>query len=394
MKQLIETPTQRPIRMWTDNISADALEQLRNLASMPFVDPHGVVAMPDVHVGIGATVGSVIATDRAIIPAAVGVDIGCGINAVKLSLHADDLPDNLRPLRLQIEAAIPLGPGGAHKAKHMPALDNALRDRLRTIQAKHPKLNHKYVQHQLGTLGSGNHFIEVCLDEKDDVWVMLHSGSRGVGNLIGRYFIERAKRKMEDHGHTLPDKNLAYLEDGSDDFADYVEAVQWAQDYAFENRRLMMDRTLAAMRRTLTTPFNVMDEAINCHHNYVEKEEHFGRQLWVTRKGAIRAYEGELGVIPGSMGQRSYIVRGKGSLDAYCSCAHGAGREYSRTEARKRFDIEDLVAQTEGVECRKDAAVLDELPSAYKDIDEVMANQEDLVEVVHTLKQVLCVKGA
>lgn len=396
MKQLIETPNSRPIRIWTDDIDPAALAQLKNVSTLPFVHAHGVVAMPDVHVGIGATVGSVIATDHAVIPAAVGVDIGCGINAVRLSLHASDLPDNLAPIRHQIERDVPLGmgPAGSHKHKNRPAFDPDLAKRLQLIMAKHPGLEKNNAQSQIGTLGSGNHFIEICLDQNDTVWVMLHSGSRGIGNLIGRYFIEKAKKRMESFGIQLPDNDLAYLPDDSDDFKDYVEAVQWAQDYAFENRRVMMKKTIAALRRHIKKPVEITQEAINCHHNYVEQETHFGRQLWVTRKGAIRARDGDLGVIPGSMGQRSYIVRGKGNLDSYCSCAHGAGRKFSRTAARKQFSVDDLRAQTEGVECRKDSAVLDELPAAYKDIDEVMANQTDLVEVLHTLKQVVCVKGA
>ena len=396
MKQLIETPNSRPIRIWTDDIDPAALAQLKNVSTLPFVHAHGVVAMPDVHVGIGATVGSVIATDHAVIPAAVGVDLGCGINAVRLSLHASDLPDNLAPIRHQIERDVPLGmgPAGSHKHKNRPAFDADLAKRLQLIMAKHPGLEKNNAQSQIGTLGSGNHFIEICLDQNDAVWVMLHSGSRGIGNLIGRYFIEKAKKRMESFGIQLPDNDLAYLPDDSDDFKDYVEAVQWAQDYAFENRRVMMKKTIAALRRHIKKPVEITQEAINCHHNYVEQETHFGRQLWVTRKGAIRARDGDLGVIPGSMGQRSYIVRGKGNLDSYCSCAHGAGRKFSRTAARKQFSVDDLRAQTEGVECRKDSAVLDELPAAYKDIDEVMANQTDLVEVLHTLKQVVCVKGA
>jgi len=393
MKQVIQEQDQRPIKIWTDDIDPAALDQLRNVATLPFVHPHGVVAMPDVHVGIGATVGSVIATDKAVIPAAVGVDIGCGINAVRLSLKAEDLPDDLSPIRRQIEHSVPLGPGGAHKRKNMPDFDLDLANRLKDITRKHPRLERRNVQRQIGTLGSGNHFIEVCLDENHDVWVMLHSGSRGIGNLIGRYFIERAKKHMKPLDINLPDKNLAYFPDNTQDFKDYVEAVQWAQDYAFENRRVMMDRTLAAMRRHIKKPFTITQEAINCHHNYVEQEEHFGKQLWVTRKGAIRAKDGDLGVIPGSMGQRSYIVRGKGNLDSYCSCAHGAGRRMSRRQARETFTIDDLRNQTDGIECRKDKGVLDEIPAAYKDIDEVMDNQEDLVEVLHTLRQVVNVKG-
>lgn len=394
MKQIIYEENARPIKIWTDDIAPEALEQLKNISRLPFVHTEGVVAMPDVHLGIGATVGSVIATDHAVIPAAVGVDIGCGINAVRLSLRATDLPDNLAPIRHQIERDVPLGAGGSHKHKNMPAFDIELAQRLKQLVAKHPLLEKNNAQRQIGTLGSGNHFIEICLDQNDEVWVMLHSGSRGIGNLIGRYFIEKAKRKMEAFGIQLPDANLAYLSDDSVEFADYVEAVQWAQDYAFENRRVMMSKTIAAMRRHIKTPFSITQEAINCHHNYVEQEKHFGRNLWVTRKGAIRARKDDLGVIPGSMGQRSYIVRGKGNIDSYCSCAHGAGRKYSRSAARKHFTVDDLRAQTEGVECRKDAAVLDELPAAYKDIDEVMENQKDLVEVLYTLKQVVCVKGA
>lgn len=396
MKHVIQYEGARPIKIWTDDIDPAALEQLKNVSRLPFVHSHGVVAMPDVHVGIGATVGSVIATDHAVIPAAVGVDIGCGINAARLSLKATDLPDNLAPIRHQIERDVPLGmgAGGSHKHKNMPKFEPELAQRLKQLMLKHPRLEKNNAQQQIGTLGSGNHFIEICLDQNEDVWVMLHSGSRGIGNLIGRYFIEKAKQSMESFGIQLPDADLAYLPDDSADFEDYVEAVQWAQDYAFENRRVMMAKTIAALRRHIDKPFQITQEAINCHHNYVEQEEHFGRKLWVTRKGAIRARAGDLGVIPGSMGQRSYIVRGKGNLDSYCSCAHGAGRKFSRTQARKQFTVDDLRTQTEGVECRKDAAVLDELPSAYKDIDEVMANQEDLVEVLHVLKQVVCVKGA
>lgn len=246
---------------------------------------------------------------------------------------------------------------------------------------------------QLGTLGSGNHFIELCLDENDDVWIMLHSGSRGIGNMIGSYFIEKAKKRMEQYFITLPDGDLAYLPEDTDDFNDYVEAVGWAQNYALENRRVMMEAVIAALRRHIPKEFTITQEAINCHHNYVEKENHFGRNMWVTRKGAIRARVGDLGIIPGSMGQRSYIVRGKGNVESYCSCSHGAGRSMSRAEARRRFTVADLKEQTAGVECNKTDAVLDEIPAAYKDIDLVMENQKDLIEIVHTLKQVLNVKG-
>jgi tRNA-splicing ligase RtcB len=350
--------------------------------------------MPDVHAGIGSTVGTVIATDRAVIPAAVGVDIGCGMNAVRLSLKASDLPESLKAIRDQIERDIPVGTGGAHQEPIELPFNSSL-----WLTVIDPLFNgdmtkfRKKAGTQLGTLGSGNHFIELCIDENQDVWVMLHSGSRGIGNMIGKHYIERAKMHMERYYISLPDKDLAYLPEDTDDFNDYMEAVQWAQDYALENRRMMMGLVLAGLKRHIPVEFSITQEAINCHHNYVEKEHHFGRNLWVTRKGAIRAREGDLGIIPGSMGQRSYIVRGKGNQDSYCSCSHGAGRTMSRARARATFTVDDLIKQTEGVECRKDDAVLDEIPSSYKDIDVVMSNQTDLVEVLHTLKQVLCVKG-
>lgn len=394
MKKVIHQEGSRPIKIWADDVEDSALQQLKNLARLPFIASNGVAAMPDVHAGIGATVGSVIATDKAIIPAAVGVDIGCGMNAVRLSLKASDLPDSLKVIRDQIERDVPLGAGGAHDPKRLPASSAETWCGLQALVDKHPTLAKNHAERQLGSLGSGNHFIELCIDEAQDVWIMLHSGSRGIGNLIGRYFIEKAKRRMEQYFISLPDGDLAYFPEDTDDFNDYVEAVQWAQDYALENRRVMMEAVIAALRRHIPREFTTTQEAINCHHNYVTRENHFGRNLWVTRKGAIRAREGDLGIIPGSMGQRSYIVRGKGSVESYCSCSHGAGRKMSRAEARRRFQLADLVAQTEGVECRKDDAVLDEIPGAYKNIDAVMDNQRDLVEVVHVLKQVLCVKGA
>ena len=381
----------RPIKIWTDDIEDSAMAQLTNLAKMPFVAGNGVAAMPDAHKGIGACVGTVIATDKAIIPAAVGVDIGCGMNAIRLSLKASDLPDSLLAIRNQIERDVPLGTGGNHQHAEP---DKILQSGLDAILAKHPGISSKNVWGQIGTLGSGNHFIEICLDENQDVWIMLHSGSRGTGNLIGRYFIEKAKKRMEQYFITLPDGDLAYFPEDTDDFNDYVEAVLWAQDYALENRKEMMVLVLAALRRHIGVEFSITQEAINCHHNYVEKENHFGRNLWVTRKGAIRARTGDLGIIPGSMGAKSFIVRGKGNPESYCSCSHGAGRKMGRKQAERTFTLDDLKAQTEGVECRKDAAVIDEIPGAYKDIDAVMANQADLVEIVHTLKQVMCVKGA
>jgi tRNA-splicing ligase RtcB len=395
MKQVIQDEGARPIKIWTDDVEASALTQLKNLARLPFINSNGVACMPDVHAGIGSTVGTVIATERAVIPAAVGVDIGCGMNAVRLSLKASDLPDNLKPLRDEIERRVPLGVGGAHDdstdiGEVTSMLDKTVIEPL--YNGDYDKFHAKAAS-QMGSLGSGNHFIEVCIDENQDVWVMLHSGSRGIGNMIGTHYIAKAKRQMEQFFITLPDDNLAYFPENTEDFDDYMYAVGWAQNYAFENRRRMMSEVLEAMKLRIDKPFTITQEAINCHHNYVERENHFGRNMWVTRKGAIRARDGDLGIIPGSMGQRSYIVRGKGDLQSYCSCSHGAGRSMSRAEAKRRFSLSDLVAQTEGVECRKDAGVIDEIPASYKDIDQVMANQTDLVEVVHQLKQVLCVKG-
>jgi tRNA-splicing ligase RtcB (3'-phosphate/5'-hydroxy nucleic acid ligase) len=391
------------IKAWTDGVPVDekALEQLRRLAAMPFVHHH-VAVMPDVHLGIGATVGSVVPMKNAIIPAAVGVDIGCGMMAIELSLRAKDLPDALRDARSAIEAAVPHGrshhggPGDRGAWGTVPSeiasAWSTLSERYARITAKHPKLGRGNDVSHLGTLGTGNHFIEVCLDERDHVWVMLHSGSRGVGNRIGSYFIELAKNEMKRWFVHLPDEDLAYLPEGTQHIADYVEAVGWAQDYAKENREQMMKRVLHALTTTLG-PFELGAMAVNCHHNYVEKEQHYGENVWVTRKGAVRAREGELGIIPGSMGARSFIVRGKGNRESFCSCSHGAGRVMSRTEAKRRFTVEDQAAATEGVECRKDEDVIDEIPMAYKSIDAVMAAQTELVDVVHTLKQVLCVKG-
>ena len=390
-----------PVKIFTDDIEPEALQQLRNVSMLPILHGH-VAAMPDVHAGIGATVGSVIPTRRAIIPAAVGVDIGCGMNAVRLTLRAGDLPDSLAKVRRAIERAVPVG-FEQHKSVDLGSSERdaavgPLNRRLRRIVERHPAVTTMQKQFestwlsQIGTLGGGNHFIELCLDEDDRVWVMLHSGSRGIGNVFGRYFIERARKDMERHQAQLPDRDLAYLSEGSALFDDYVAAVEWAQDYALTNRREMLRLILDALRGVLP-PFDTDGEAINCHHNYVAREEHFGTEVFVTRKGAISARAGQLGIIPGSMGARSYIVRGLGNPESLCSCAHGAGRRMSRNEARRRFNGRDLAEQTAGVECRKDSGVIDEIPAAYKDIDTVMANQRDLVEVVHTLKQVVCVKG-
>ncbi|MDO6694545.1 RtcB family protein [Aliiglaciecola sp. 3_MG-2023] len=385
---------QKPVKIWTDEVEHEALAQMRRVASLPFIFKH-VAGMPDIHLGNGATVGSVIATTEAVIPAAVGVDIGCGMNAVRLSLKASDLPDNLAQIRHDIESTVPLGAGGQHKYDQVQG-GSALAMNLDKILAKHPQINRhgnaRKFANQLGTLGSGNHFIEICIDENDDVWVMLHSGSRGIGNMIGQYFIRLARKEMETHQINLPDKELGYLLEGTQSFNDYVEAVAWAQDYAMLNREHMMKAVLRSLTLRLK-PFAVTKEAINCHHNFVDKELHDGHHVWVTRKGAIRARESELGIIPGSMGAKSYIVKGKGNAESFCSCAHGAGRKMSRTKAKKAFTVADLSAQTQGIECRKDEGVIDEIPSAYKSIDKVMEMQRDLVEVVHTLSQVVNVKG-
>jgi len=390
-----------PVKIWTRDVEHDAIQQLLNVASLPIVHGH-IAAMPDVHSGIGATVGSVIPTLRAIIPSAVGVDIGCGMNAVRTSLRAADLPDNLRRLRAAVEAVVPVGfnqhPASRMRGSQLQRIGRALNDRLDVLVGKHPgvmKMQRRFNETwlcQIGTLGSGNHFIEVCLDESDCVWIMLHSGSRGIGNVLGRYFIAAARKDMQRHQIHLPDKDLAYFSEGSALFDDYVDAVGWAQDYALLNRNRMLVAIVEAMK-TLLPAFRLEEEAINCHHNYVEQEEHFGERLFVTRKGAISARAGELGIIPGSMGAKSYIVRGLGNTESFCSCSHGAGRRMSRSAAKRRFSRFDLEAQTAGVECRKDGGVVDEIPGAYKDIDQVMENQRDLVEVVHTLKQVLCIKG-
>ena len=390
-----------PVKIWTDDIEHEALQQLLNVADLPIVHHH-IAAMPDVHAGLGATVGSVIPTKNAIIPAAVGVDIGCGMNAVRTSLNAKDLPDSLYPLRSKLEAAIPVG-FAQHEASKMRGsalqrLARGMNDRLDGIVGKHPglmKMQKRFTETwicQLGTLGGGNHFIELCLDEQQQVWIMLHSGSRGIGNVLGRYFISAAQKDMRRHQIRLPDADLAYFAEGSTLFDDYVEAVGWAQDYAFLNRNRMMQMIVEVLK-PLLPPFRLQSEAINCHHNYVTAETHFGEKLLITRKGAISARQGELGIIPGSMGAKSYIVRGLGNPDAFHSCSHGAGRRMSRSAAKRKFDRFDLMAQTEGIECRKDGGVIDEIPAAYKDIDVVMANQQDLVEVLHTLHQVMCIKG-
>ena len=393
-----------PIKMWTRGVPVDdkAREQLIKAAKMPFIFKH-VAAMPDVHVGIGATVGSVIPTKGAVIPAAVGVDIGCGMMAARTSLVASDLPDNLAGIRSAIEAAVPhgrdVGRGKRDKGSWgdpPPAVVDAwakLAQRFGQIVAKYPRLKNTNNLVHLGTLGTGNHFIELCLDTEQRVWVMLHSGSRGVGNAIGTFFIELAKQDMRKWHINLPDQDLAYFPEGTDHFDDYVEAVEWAQDFAALNRRVMMTHVLDALRSQIAKPFDAECEAVNCHHNYVTRENHFGENVLVTRKGAVRAAKGTMGIIPGSMGAKSFIVRGLGNAESFDSCSHGAGRVMSRTQAKKLVTLDEHIADTAGVECRKDEGVIDETPKAYKPIEAVMAAQADLVEIVHTLKQVVCVKG-
>jgi len=393
-----------PIRMWTRGVPVEdgAKSQLIKAAKMPFIYKWMAV-MPDVHVGIGATIGSVIPTKGAIIPAAVGVDIGCGMMAVKTSLVASDLPDNLAGLRTELERLIPHGMTPKRRGRDQGSWHDAP-DRVNEAWAgleadfdliceKNPRLKNTNNRKHLGTLGTGNHFVEVCLDEHDSVWIMLHSGSRGVGNAIGTHFIELARKDMQTHFINLPDKDLAYFPEGTQHFDDYWFAVGWAQRFAMTNREIMMENALKALRNVIAKPFDARVEAVNCHHNYVDRELHFGEEVLVTRKGAVRARLGEYGIIPGSMGAKSFIVRGLGNEQSFCSCSHGAGRVMSRTEAKRRFTVADQIAQTEGVECRKDADVIDEIPSAYKDIDAVMFAQRELVEVVYTLRQVVCIKG-
>lgn len=390
-------PHWAPVKIYTNEVDSESLTQLQNISKLPFIHSH-IAVMPDVHVGKGATVGSVIPTKHAIIPAAVGVDIGCGMNALRLSLKASQLPDNLSHLRNLIERKVPVGFKMHKQIKAKASTLTPLEKRLNVITQKHPGLK-RMLRHfdvtwakQIGTLGGGNHFIELCIDENQDVWIMLHSGSRGLGNAIGTYFIERAKKEAQHRFGHVPDKDLSYFAEGSASFDDYVEAVEWAQEYAYENRREMMRLILEAIRPALPS-FQMNKHAINCHHNYIQKEHHFGEDIFVTRKGAIRAGTDEFGIIPGSMGAKSFIVKGKGNPDAFCSCSHGAGRKMSRSKAKTLFTQQDLIQQTQGVECRKDKGVIDEIPSAYKDIDTVMQNQTDLIEVVHTLKQVMCIKG-
>jgi tRNA-splicing ligase RtcB (3'-phosphate/5'-hydroxy nucleic acid ligase) len=399
---VIQEPGSAPIKLWTRGVPLEdeARKQLQNIAKLPFIH-RWIAVMPDVHLGKGATVGSVVPTIGAIVPAAVGVDIGCGMIAARTTLVASDLPDSLAGIRSAIERAVPHGRTVGARDKGAwdtpPALAvegwSQLVADFEKICERHPRLKNTNQFKHLGTLGTGNHFIELCLDEADRVWVMLHSGSRGVGNAIGSHFIALAKQEMRRWMINLPDQDLAYLPEGSQYYADYVFAVDWAQRYARMNREIMMRHVVEALRTVITKPFEAQAEAVNCHHNYVQREHHFGKDVHVTRKGAVSARKGELGIIPGSMGAKSFIVRGLGNEDSFCSCSHGAGRVMSRTQAKKLITLDDHIQATAHVECRKDADVVDESPAAYKPIDAVMAAQADLVEIVHTLRQVVCVKG-
>lgn len=375
-----------PIKIWSEDPDPNAVEQLRKVAQMPFIFKH-VAAMPDVHWGMGSTVGSVIATQGAVIPAAVGVDIGCGMMAWDTGLQAADLKPHAASLRKAIEARIPVG-----FSMHPEGVDLAAWDGWTTFNHESWGLElFKKAQRQLGTLGGGNHFIELCEDERGIVWAMLHSGSRGLGKNLADVHMNKAKEMCAKWFVRLPDKDLAFLVQGTPEFDAYIEAVTWCQKYAWENRQQMMKAVGLALEET---GFKATGEdSVHCHHNYVTMEQHYGQPVWLTRKGAVCARKGVRGIIPGSMGARSYIVEGLGNPESFNSCSHGAGRKMGRKEAGRQFTLDDLAKQTEGVECRKDEGVLDEIPGAYKDIDVVMANQTDLVKPIHTLKQFLCIKG-
>jgi tRNA-splicing ligase RtcB (3'-phosphate/5'-hydroxy nucleic acid ligase) len=384
--------TTTPVLSWANHdLSREETKMAQNVASLPFVFKH-VALMPDVHLGKGALVGSVVATKEAIIPAAIGVDIGCGMCAIQLPFYAEQLDGKLKKIRQEIEAAIPVGFNENKEADRQVLNWQGWQD----FTQLHDGVSHLETKalKQMGSLGGGNHFIEVCLDAKDQVWLMLHSGSRGIGNMLAQRHIDTGRNLAKMAGETLPDPDLAYFVEGTAEFAAYWRDLQWAQAYAKYNRDVMMTRFKAIVERNIaggkpTKPLL----SVNCHHNYAEKETHYGESVYVTRKGAVRAQKDDYGIIPGSMGAKSFIVKGKGCAESYCSCSHGAGRLMSRNKAKLTYTLDDLVAQTAGVECRKDEGILDEIPAAYKPIEQVMENQADLVEVVATLKQVVCVKG-
>lgn len=379
-----------PIKVWIkdmwNNLEPQALEQAKKVSRLPFIHKH-VALMPDAHLGKGACVGSVIASNGAIVPSLVGVDIGCGMLAAKTNLTASDLPTNLQSLRFAIETVVPVG-HNCHEYAKNPKLD----PKQLTVYADLPTKTYARIGTQVGTLGGGNHFIEICLDENDDVWVMLHSGSRNIGKEVAEKHIGKAKGLMKQMFINLEDKDLSYFARDTAEYNNYLADVLWCQNYAARNREFMFESVIKAIQIHMPQT-EVVGEITSCHHNYISLENHYGTNVIITRKGAIRAREGDLGIIPGSMGAKSFIVKGKGNKESFCSCSHGAGRKMSRSEAKRTFTVSDLEAQTAGVECRKDASVVDEIPGAYKDIDIVMDNQKDLVEVVHTLKQIMCIKG-
>jgi tRNA-splicing ligase RtcB len=399
--QVIDTPG-KPIKHWTKGVlfEEEAQNQLKRLAELPFIYKH-IAVMPDVHAGKGSTIGTILATHKAIIPAAVGVDLGCGMMACKTDLKASDLPDDLWPMRCMIESMIPHGSNPKNPRLgswgEIPDLVTTAWSDLEAgflaLCDKFPRLKNSNNINHLGTLGGGNHFVEICLDENQDVWFMLHSGSRGIGNLIGRTFIELAKKDMERYFIHLPDKDMAYLPEGSTYYLDYLRAVRWAQQFASQNRVVMMCNLVGAVKATLNRDFETQIEVINCHHNYVSAEEHFGEKVLITRKGAVAAHKGMMGIIPGSMGAKSFIVRGLGNSESFNSCSHGAGRVMSRTKAKQLISVEEHRESLSTVECNRSESTIDESPSAYKNIDDVMAAQSDLVEIMYTLKQILCVKG-
>ena len=398
IKKVYQSDNGFPVKVWTEGLDKGVVEQLLNVSLIPFIHNH-VAVMPDAHVGMGCTIGTVIPTHKAIIPAAVGVDIGCGMMAAKTNITAKDLPDNLSTIRNNIERIIPLGPGRYHHKEYsLSKTENQFISQREVDQFLKNDPNEMFDittekwREQMGSLGGGNHFIEICVDEDDFIWVMLHSGSRGIGNKIGMTFIRKAKEDMRIHQVNLPDKNLSYFSEGTRHFNDYVKAVTWAQEYASINRRVMMTLIFRQLEYYFQN-VRVNEQAINCHHNYVKKEHHYGESIWVTRKGAIRARKDDMGIIPGSMGTKSYIVKGKGNKESFQSCSHGAGRRMSRTQAFKKFTMDDLKKQTTGVEMQRRKAIIDEIPEAYKDIDQVMKDQDDLVDVIHTLKQIVNVKG-
>lgn len=387
-----------PVKIWSDlaEVETHAIDQLKNIASLPFVFKH-VAAMPDVHLGKGATVGSVIATKGAVIPAAVGVDIGCGMMAARISnINADLIRDKIVEIRSAIEEAVPVGHRGNNQISN-GVVSWIGWESFNDINAlgNHSKIRTDLEQRalsQLGSLGGGNHFIELCTDEDNFVWIMLHSGSRNIGKSIAEIHINKAKDLMKKMFIDLRDPDLAYFASQTKEYDEYISDLMWAQSYASQNREIMFERIVSSIKDIVDENMST-DNHVNCHHNYASKENHYGEGVLVTRKGAVRARSGDLGIIPGSMGTRSYIVRGLGNPESFHSCSHGAGRRMSRAEARRKFTIDDLKTQTLGIECRKDDGVLDEIPGAYKDIDKVMENQKDLVEVVAVLKQFMCIKG-